>query len=170
MRLVTSETIYCMNLPPHSERPLGPYIGIASRVMEKRINENFSRGGYDLNLHHFIILVHLWKQDGQNQKTLCEFAGRNKTTITRSIDNLERDNFVLRVPDSADRRNKLIYLTHKGKEVKNELVTIMEGTMNEATAGIAPEEIDICKKVLYNVILNLGDSEEIFRFSQNSNK
>ena len=159
-----------MDKEPHLDRYIGPYIGIARRVMEKRINKNFSTEGFDLTLHHMIVLTHLWKKDGQNQRTLCEFAGRNKTTITRTIDNLEKRNYVLRVPDTADRRNKLIYLTHKGKEIQQKLMPIMKQSMEEATEGVDSQELEICKKVLRKVILNLADHDEILNFSQNSNK
>ena len=84
------------------------------------------------------VLVHLWIEDGQNQKTLCEIAGRHKTTITRTIDSLEEMNYVVRIPDQADKRHKLIYLTHKGKAEKEALIAQMLKTIAEATEGITP--------------------------------
>lgn len=138
--------------------------------MEKRINENFAKAGHKITLEHWIVLVHLWIQDGQNQKTLCEYAVKNKTMITRTIDSLEERNYVLRVPDKADRRNKLIYLTHKGKNIQGELSSIMQQSMEEVTKGIDPTELAICKKVLNTVFLNLADEELLLRFSGNSSK
>ncbi|MEL6675191.1 MAG: MarR family transcriptional regulator [Bacteroidota bacterium] len=156
-----------MPLTPHLENSLGPYIGKASRVLEKRINRNLMRAGYDMTLHHWIIMVHLWKKDGQNQKKLCEYAGRNKTMITRIIDGLEKENYVLRVPDKQDRRNKLIYLTHKGKSMQEELGELMEGTLAEATEGVSAEDLATCKQVLHQVFLNLADEEILEEFAEN---
>ena len=151
---------------PKLEKSLGPYLGKAARVIEKRINENFEKAGKKITRNHWVVLVHLWKKDGQNQTTLCDYAGRNKTTITRTIDSLEKQNYVLRVPDSNDRRNKLIYLTHKGKQAQEALSEIMLTTLEEATAGIAPAHLDICKQVLHQVFLNLADEETLERFSK----
>ena len=155
-----------MLLNPKLRHSLGLFIGKANRVMEKRVNENFAREGYELSMDHWIVMVHLWLEDGRNQKSLCEFAGRNKTRITRTLDNLEAQNYVLRVPDQADRRNKLIYLTHKGKQAQEPLSQIMLGSLEEATTGIKAEDLQTCKKVLQQVFLNLADEEILLRFSE----
>ena len=143
----------------HLYESLGAYIGKAGKVMEKRINHNFSQAGYDIRLEHWIVLVHLWIKDGQNQKTLCEIAGRHKTTITRTIDSLEEMNYVVRIPDQADKRHKLIYLTHKGKAEQGALIQQMQKTIQEATEGIPQTDIAVCKSVLGKIFLNLADEE-----------
>ncbi|MCB0846362.1 MAG: winged helix-turn-helix transcriptional regulator [Bacteroidetes bacterium] len=155
---------------PRLANSLGPYIGKAGKVMEKRVNDNFSKAGYELTLHHWIVMVHLWIKDGQNQKTLCDYAGWNKTMITRTIDSLEAQNYVIRVPDKEDRRNKLIYLTHKGKTAQDELGTIMIQSLDEATANIAQEDLETCKMVLQKIFLNLAEEEHITQFSPDSIK
>lgn len=146
------------------EKSLGLYISKANKTIGKRINGNFCRSGYDITHDHWTVLAHLWMKDGQNQQALCEFAQKSKTTISRIIDDLEKQSFVLRVPDILDRRNKLIYLTHKGKSSHDELRAIMIQSLEEATLGIDSLAIEVCKKVLNQVILNLGN------FAPNSQK
>jgi DNA-binding MarR family transcriptional regulator len=154
---------------PRLAKSLGPYLGKAGRVLEKRINDNFSNAGHDITTHHWLIMMHLWIKDGQNQKTLCEYAGQNKTMITRVIDGLEKQNFVIRVPDKNDRRNKLIYLTHKGKHAEEELSQIMLQSLDEATAGVDKNDLETCKRVLDQVFLNLADEDFLNNFPQKSN-
>lgn len=153
---------------PKIFQSLGAYLGKAGKVMGKRLSENFAAAGYDINLEHWIILVHLWAQDGLNQKSLCDFAGQHKTAITRAINSLEKLGFVVRIPDKLDKRNKLIYLTHQGKEVREGLFEQMQKTIGEATKGIAAEDIETCKQVLGKVFLNLADEEHIQFSSYNS--
>lgn len=153
---------------PNIYQSLGAYLGKAGKAMGKRLSENFASAGYDINLEHWIILVHLWAQDGLNQKALCDFAGQHKTAITRAINSLEKLGFVVRIPDKMDKRNKLIYLTHQGKEVREGLVAQMQKTIAEATQGIAEEDIETCKQVLGKVFLNLADEEHIQFSSYNS--
>ena len=147
---------------------LGSYLGRAGKVMEKRINENFSMTEYPIRLEHWVVLVHLWLEDGQTQKDLCEYAGRNKTSITRTINSLEAQNFVVRIQDQHDRRNNRIYLTHKGKAAKEILTTQMFKTMDDAAEGITQEDLDTCKKVLNQVFLNLADEETLKIFNKKS--
>ena len=145
---------------------LGAFIGKAGKVLEKRLAENFAKAGYDLTLEHWIVLVHLWLEDGRNQKTLCEFAGRHKTSITRTLDSLEKYDFVVRIVDKNDRRNKLIYLTNKGKTAREPLSKQLENTMAEATEGVSAEKLNICKEVLGQVFFNLADEEHLRHFAE----
>ena len=150
-----------MNENPILANSIGPYLGKAKRVLEKRINDNFETAGFDITLDHMIILMFLWHKDGQNQKSICGMAGQNKTMITRAIDSLEKQNFVLRVVDKEDRRNKLIYITHKGKQIKEDLEQVMIQSVQEATVNIPKADLEVCKEVLSKVFFNLADEEFI---------
>lgn len=135
---------------------LGAYLGQAAKMLLSTLTLQLRQAGYEITNEHWIILVHLWRQDGLNQQYLVESTGFNKTSITRALDSLEKQNFVIRVPDQADRRNKLIYLTHKGKAMEQTLVPHVEAVHKVATAHIDPEELAICKKVLQAIYHNLS--------------
>ncbi len=78
-------------------------------------------------------------------------------SVTRLIDGLEKRNLVVRTPDKVDRRQKFIYLTNKGKEFQQELLHIVEKTLDEAQQNIPAHDMAICKKVLCRVYENLTD-------------
>ena len=80
---------------------------------------------------------------------------RDKTATTRWIDFLEAKDLVVRIPDKADRQQKLIYLTKKGREMVGELMQIVWKTEEDALRGIEPQKIAICKEVLKQVRGNL---------------
>ncbi|MDB4902539.1 MAG: transcriptional regulator, MarR family [Mucilaginibacter sp.] len=63
----------------------------------------------------------LWKQDGINQQELADFTLRDKSSMTYLLDNLVKRKMVKRVEDENDRRNKLIYLTKEGKDLREQL-------------------------------------------------
>src|SRR5258708_5820649 len=63
----------------------------------------------------------LWKQDGINQQELADFTLRDKSSMTYLLDNLVKRKMVKRVEDENDRRNKLIYLTKDGLDLKEQL-------------------------------------------------
>ena len=62
-----------------------------------------------------MIMLLLWKENGQFQQQLADGSYKDKTTLTRQIDGLEKRNLIVRVPDKIDRRQKRGYLTNKGK-------------------------------------------------------
>lgn len=129
-------------------------MGMIGRAMSKALTDSIREAGYDLNMEDWIVLVHLWEQDGQNQARLGQFAGRHKTAVTRAIDHLEELNYVLRVPDQTDRRNKLIYLTNAGKELEEALCPLAEQIHQEALAGISEQEIAMLHKTLRKILVN----------------
>ena len=139
------------------ENSLGYMMGRAARSMGARLNHNFTKAGYDITCEQWGVLVNLWRNNGQSQQELAGTTCKGKTSVTRLIDGLEKRNFVVRTPDKVDRRQKLIYLTSKGKEFQQELLHIVEKTLNEAQQSIRAKDISICKKVLCRVYENLSD-------------
>ncbi|MEZ4828429.1 MAG: MarR family transcriptional regulator [Bacteroidia bacterium] len=130
-------------------------VGKTGGLMGHVLTERFRAAGYDLTVEHWIVLAHLWRKDGRNQQELAGMAGRHKTAITRAINWLEERDFVVRIPDKTDRRNNLIYLTHKGKNLKDVLMPCAISTQEDATRGISPEDMDHCKNVLMMILENL---------------
>ncbi len=135
--------------------PLPRLIAMIGKAMFKSLTARMHQAGHHLNMEHWIVLVHLWQEDGQNQAKLGEIAGRHKTAVTRAIDNLEELNLVLRVPDQQDKRNKRIYLTKAGKELEHELMPIAIDTQTEAFMGIPKKDLEGCQEVLQLILENL---------------
>lgn len=135
---------------------LGYLIGRLGQAMVRLLCENFHAAGYvGMTIEHWFVLKNLWMQDGLTQRELGSMAGRDKTGISRAIDWLEKHNYVLRIPDQQDRRNKRIYLTHSGKDLKDQLVPLAHAAVNEAKAGIPEADIRHCKKILYAILQNV---------------
>src|SRR5690606_29490034 len=101
------------------------------------------------------VLVVLWRQDGVCGQDLAVSTIKDKGTIARAVKFMEREKLVDRVTDRADKRNKLIYLTHKGKEMKDKQEPYAGIDTQKATEGIDEEELRICKDVLVKVYKNL---------------
>ena len=91
----------------------------------------------------------------QSQQDLAGITCKNKTSMTRLIDNMEKRSLVVRIPNSADKRQKLIYLTKKGQDLREKLVKIIRQTLDEAQENIRAKDIALCKKVLRQVYENV---------------
>ncbi|WNJ16199.1 MarR family transcriptional regulator [Pontibacter sp. G13] len=139
------------------EGSMGHRIGMAGKLLQKTLESRFKEAGYEIEMPQWLVLLHLWGQDGWNQASLSQHLKHHKTAITRAIDKLEKQNYVLRVADRNDRRNKLIYLTNLGKSLKLELIPIAKSVLESATSGIDTAEVDVCKSVLKRIAENLAD-------------
>ena len=91
------------------------------------------------------------------QYELAEISEKDRPGITRIVDNMEKNNLVVRVPSESDRRHKLIFLTHKAKELKEKLNEIANLTVVKATNNITAEQLCDFKEINRKIQTNLAD-------------
>ncbi len=129
--------------------------GMASTAVARRLQKNFRAAGLEITIEQWSVLYHLWKEDGLSQQELCNRTFRDKPSITRLIDNLEKQNLVNRMPSSTDRRINLVSLTDKAKDMQQLTIDLANQTMNEALNGVKKEDIDLVKQIFQRVYDNL---------------
>ncbi|HUU44833.1 MAG TPA: MarR family transcriptional regulator [Acidobacteriota bacterium] len=133
----------------------GRLVGTTGRAMKRRLDHNLVQAGSDLSADYMMLLGFLSEHEGVNQQEVTDHMFRDKTATTRWLDALEARNLVARVPDKADRRQKLIFLTKQGRQTVGELVEIVHKTEREALQGIDSQNVKTCRKVLRLVRANL---------------
>ena len=129
--------------------------GMASTAVARRLQKNFRQAGLEITIEQWSVLYHLWKEDCLSQQELCTRTFRDKPSITRLIDNLEKQNLVKRIPSKSDRRINLVCLTDTAKELQEKTIDLANQTMNEALVGVGREEIETVKQVFQKVYDNL---------------
>ncbi len=129
--------------------------GKASTAIARRLQKNFKQAGLDITIEQWSVLYHLWKEEGQSQQQLCDATFRDKPSITRLVDNLEKLKLVKRVPSKNDRRINLIYLTKEAIQLQERSMEVANQTLNEALIGVTNSQIEIAKEVLHTVYDNL---------------
>ena len=129
--------------------------GKASTAIARRLQKKFNVAGLNITIEQWSVLCHLWKQEGISQQELCNATFRDKPSITRLVDNLEKSGLVKRVASENDRRINLIYLTKQAQKLQEETMAMAEETLNEALISVPAERIDVCKEVLQVVYDNL---------------
>ena len=129
--------------------------GMASTAVARRLQKNFRNAGLEITIEQWSILYHLWKEDCLSQQELCNRTFRDKPSITRLIDNLEKQAMVIRMPSKTDRRINLVCLTDAAKEIQNLTIDLANQTMSEALVCVKKEDIEIVKIVFQKVYDNL---------------
>ena len=139
----------------NKEDSVGFLLHRAGRMIDSRMRENLTNAGLNLPHEQWVVLFLLWEQDGRNQSEIADLLFKDKGTITRGLISLEHLNLVVRIVDEADKRNKKVYLTQKGKELQNIIVPIALTTRADATEGIPEADLQLCKQVLIRIYENL---------------
>lgn len=114
---------------------------------------------YGVTPVQFALLRLMWKRDGQFGYALAEKLLLDSATITGILDRLEQNGFIERRVDPRDRRNKLVFLTDKGRSLETPLCKKMEEMNKEVMADFDGEEIQRFKKVLFNIGIDNKDKD-----------
>lgn len=129
--------------------------GMASTAVARRLQKNFRNAGLEITIEQWSVLYHLWKEDGLSQQELCTRTFRDKPSITRLIDNLEKQHLVKRVASPTDRRINLVQLTDAAKDLQQITIDLANQTMAEALVGVDKKDIETVKLVFQKVYDNL---------------
>lgn len=112
---------------------------------------------YDLTFEQIMVLQILDLEDGLQLGVLAERADRERTTISRMVDGLEKRNLAVRVSDKYDKRQKLVYLTKLGKKKVEQLGPLVEDFMEILVKGITRKQIETTSEILRVIIANAGN-------------
>ena len=134
-------------------------LNVTDKLLKGALGKALHNHGFTITPEQFTILVSLWSQNGQCQHELASCQGKDRASITRLIDGMEKENLVVRIPSEKDRRIKLVYLTQKAKNLQNQLLDVVNNATNKAQQGISENELATTKKVLTTMLQNLNNSE-----------
>jgi len=128
---------------------------MAATAIARRLQKHFRNEGLDITIEQWSILYHLWKEDGLSQQELCNRTFRDKPSITRLLDNLEKLQLVKRIASKEDRRINSVFLTDAALLLQDVTIALANQTMDEALVGVSKNEIETVKNVLQRVYDNL---------------
>ncbi len=87
-------------------------------AFKQHIQLKLRQNNIDLTFEMLSVLSCLWEQDGINQQEIANITVKDKASMTYLLDNLTKRELVYRQEDDTDRRNKKVYLTGKGKDLR----------------------------------------------------
>ncbi len=106
----------------------------ASKEFDKRLREN------GLTLALWPTLMCLWEKEGVTQREIAQMSKVESSTTTRTLDKLEALELVERRADPESRRSFRIFLTDKGKALKEEVIHLPVEVNQALLAGLEDEE------------------------------
>ena len=135
------------------------WVNRLSFLTRKTLSQGFEEEGLFVSAEEWAILLILWSKGEQTPSALAEVTFRDRTTITRLIDQMVKKQFVVREHDEKDRRRVLIKASDKGQALKDELIPIAKSMIATATSGISPQDIETTVKTLSQMTNNLLTKE-----------
>lgn len=133
--------------------------GKVSGAINRTLLREFGQAEIPLSTEQWTVLAHLWRKDNVTQQTLCGLTQKDKPSITRLVDKLEKSSFVVRVPNPDDRRKNMIKLTYLGREIEAKVSDVVKSVIKKALKDIDEEELRRGKSLLQRIMKNLNIEE-----------
>jgi DNA-binding MarR family transcriptional regulator len=139
------------------EESVGYLVNYLARAFARAHAERLA--GHGATLGQWAVLVFLWERDGQSQGELSRSVAIEDATMVRTIDRMERDGLVRRVRDARDRRRVNVFLTDKGRALRDPLVPCAVATNEAATRPFTEAEKRQLSDFLRRMIGALEDDQ-----------
>ncbi len=137
------------------QQSLGYLTGLTSRLFNKLITTRFQNAGIDMTAEQWGVIVILMNEESMTQGQIGERLYLEKSSVSRSIDGLEKRGWIERKKSTEDSRKKLVYLTPKSIEIAERCSAIAQNVLEDAQKGLNSEELALSKNLLTGVISNL---------------
>jgi DNA-binding MarR family transcriptional regulator len=129
---------------------LGYLVNRAARSMAHQLAQELRPSG--IGIGQWAVLLFLWARDGMSQAELSRVVAIEPPTMVRTIDRMARDGLVTRVPDPDDGRLTRIFLTERGRSLRDELIP-KAIAVNTATLGhLTPAEGRTLRRLLGKLV------------------
>lgn len=119
------------------------------------MNLLFAEHGFNLTAEQFLVMDTLWDEGTMSQQEIADKILKDKNSITKLIDALEKKKLVVRIAGKEDRRQKMIHLTEKAIEVKEAITKIALDSTNQIIKDIPSSELINFVKVLHKMAENI---------------
>ena len=117
-----------------------------TRSIRKIKTEEMAR--WNLRSHHVSCIYYMYTKGALTSKKLCDICNEDKANISRSIDYLEAEGFVVPKNNAKKRYNAQFILTEKGQSVGKIICERIDDVINSASSGVSDEERDTMYKCL----------------------
>lgn len=108
----------------------------------------------------WFFLRALWIEEGLSQRELSRRVRTTEPTTVSALRLLERNGLIERVRNTKDRRTINIFLTDRGRELKDELLPYALDVSSVAKAGISENEFAEFRRILDKMRANLATEAE----------
>lgn len=131
--------------------------GKVSAAINRKLSRSFRQNGLDITPEQWTVLIYLWEKDGVTQQELCNATYKDKPSMTRLLDNMERRHLVVRIADRKDRRMNLIHLTKDGRQLEELAHKASNQALQEALQDVTQEELNVGQDLLRKIFANTKD-------------
>jgi DNA-binding MarR family transcriptional regulator len=128
---------------------------VTARLFDRQLAMRLRR--HNVPIGQWPFLLFLWANEDLSQRDLSRLMAIEESTVTNTIDRMERDGLISRMRTPDNRRRNQLRLTERGRELMNALLPEAMQVVKTATVGMSEMEIGFLTSLLGKVQVNLAD-------------
>lgn len=105
---------------------------------------------------HLSCLYYLFKNKALTASELCDISNEDKAAISRSVDYLEKEQYLVCESKTEKRYKSLIHLTQKGEAIAKSICEKIDGIVEKASTGLSDTDREIMYRALNLINGNLN--------------
>lgn len=117
------------------------YLNLAACKLKLYTAAMLKKKNIDLTPEQFLMIDLLWNNGAMSQQKVADMMQKDKNSITKLADALEKKGMLERKKDKSDLRSNILVLTPKAEDLKNEAkekgISILESVLE----GIEEEDV-----------------------------
>lgn len=134
-------------------------IAVNVNILNSRIKKCFfdklQENGINITPEQYLVMDILWEKSSISQQNIADIIQKDKNSVTKIIDPLEKKNLVIRVVDKNDRRINKIELTEEGSALEKITTEVAINFMNDVVKNIDTKDLDTFVNVMRQIKNNL---------------
>jgi DNA-binding MarR family transcriptional regulator len=147
-------------MTPHPAS-LGLLLRLAQQRWTQAVESALEQAGFgDVRPSHANVFTFV-RPEGIQVSELTKLAHVRKQTMAQAVEELERLGYVERLPDPADRRGRLVFLTRKGQGVRPVAVAAGQRVDESWARLTSPAQIDDLRQALQKLLSQLDEKTEV---------
>ena len=141
-------------------KEIAVYVNILNSRIKKCFIDRLQQNGINVTPEQYLVLDILWEKQSLSQQNIADIIQKDKNSVTKIIDSLEKKNLVNRVVDKKDRRINKIELTQEGLALEKITTEVAINFMNDTVKDIDNQDLDKFVEVMLKLKHNLDNIDD----------
>ena len=139
-------------------KKIAVYVNILNSRIKKCFFDKLQENGINITPEQYLVLDILWEKQSLSQQNIADIIQKDKNSVTKIIDSLEKKQLVRRVMDQKDRRINKIELTDEAIALEKITTDVAINFMNDTIKGIDNKDLDSFVNVMRQIKDNLENN------------
>lgn len=122
-------------------KEIAVYLNLSACKLKQYTAAMLKQNNVGLTPEQFLLVDLLWNQGPMSQQKIADMMMKDKNSITKLVDALEKKGLVVRKKDTRDKRSNTLILTDKAEQMKLGAKEYGISMLDKVLEGISEEEL-----------------------------